>query len=238
MKGHRMTTLVAIPGIMSDQRTWQEVIAAMAHLFAQVHVADTTRDDTLGEMAARALAATVGELVVFAHSMGGRVAMEMGRQAPGRIRAMVLSSSAAEPALPAEAATRHARIAEANAGMAAYARHWAPKVVSKSGAQDEALLARIRCMVEDCPPEVHERQNLALLHRPDAFAYLGQLAFPVLLLTGDQDHLSTEAVHSAIAAALPDAEAQVLPGAGHLLTFEKPLQVAQAIDGWMARRGL
>jgi hypothetical protein len=53
--------------------------------------------------------------------------MEMGRQAPSRIRAMVLSSINAKPAPPSEAAIRKARIADAYAGMAEYARIWARK---------------------------------------------------------------------------------------------------------------
>ncbi|MFN4154159.1 MAG: alpha/beta fold hydrolase [Paracoccaceae bacterium] len=235
---HPTPTLMAIPGIMSDHRTWQAVIAAMTHRFPQVHVADTSTDNTLPAMAARALAATTGDLIIIAHSMGGRVAMEMGRQAPERIRAMVLCSTAAEPAAPDEATKRYARIAEANAGMAAYAVHWAPKVLSKSGAQNPELLATIRRMVEDCPPEVHARQNLALLYRPDALAYLPELAFPALLVTGDEDHLSTVPVHAEIATALPNAESHVVPGGGHLLTFEKPAEVAQIIDHWLTRRQL
>lgn len=233
-----MTTLVVIPGIMSDHRTWQGVIGSMTHRFPKLHVADTASDATLADMATRTLAATRGELIVMAHSMGGRVAMEMGRQAPDRIRAMVLSSTAAEPSGPDEAAKRHERIAEANAGMAAYARHWAPKVVSAAGRENATLLDGIRRMVEDCSPEVHARQNLALLHRPDALSYLGQLDFPVLLVTGSEDHLSTEAVHGEIANSLPDAESQIVPGAGHLLTFEKPAEVARIIDDWLARRQL
>lgn len=233
-----MATLVAVPGIMSDHRTWEGVMDSMTHRFASVHVADTASDENLADMATRALAATSGDLIVMAHSMGGRVAMEMGRQAPERIRAIVLSSTAAEPSGPDEAAKRHARIAEANAGMAAYASHWAPKVVSAAGRENAALLATIRRMVEDCPPEVHARQNLALLYRPDALSYLGRFRFPVLLVTGSEDHLSTEAVHAEIAKILPDAESQIVPGGGHLLTFEKPAEVAQIIDGWLTRRQL
>ncbi len=56
-----------------------------------MHVADISRDATIEDMAARSLAETDGELIVLAHSMGGRVALEMGRQAPDRIRAMILA---------------------------------------------------------------------------------------------------------------------------------------------------
>lgn len=93
-------------------------------------------------------------------------------------------------------------------------------------------------MVSDCPPAVHECQNLALLHRLDARAYPQHLGFPVLLVTGSEDHLTTETVHDRTALALPDAEAKVVPGAGNLMKFEKPVDLARIIDGWLPRRTL
>ena len=233
-----MTTLVTIPGIMSDARTWADVAAGLTDRVSAVHVADTTRDDTLAGMAARALAQTEGPLIVMAHSMGGRVALEMGRQAPERIRAMVLSSTGAEGPEPNESSKRAARIEEANADMASYARNWVPKVLSKANAQNPELVARVRQMVEDCPAEVHERQNLALLHRPDATTYIGDFAFPVLLVTGDQDHLATEAVHGAIAAQMPRAVSVVLSGSGHLLPFEQPQAVLETVAQWLDENGI
>ncbi|MEJ2020408.1 MAG: alpha/beta hydrolase, partial [Maritimibacter sp.] len=222
-----MATLVTIPGIMSDARTWAPVAQALESQVDGVHVTDTTKDATLEAMATRALRETEGDLIVIAHSMGGRVAMEMGRQAPERVKAMVLSSTSAEGPGPNEKAHRETRIKEANDDMASYAKNWAPKVLSKDNAQNDALVARIRQMVEDCGAEVHERQNLALLTRPDATTYIGDFPFPVLLITGDQDHLSTKDVHDAVAAKIPDAKSLVLAGAGHLLPFEQPQAVSE-----------
>lgn len=233
-----MVTLVTIPGIMSDARTWAPVADVLQAHVKDVHVADTTQDATLAEMASRALAATAGDLIVMAHSMGGRVAMELGRQAPERIKAMILSSTGAEGPGANEQAHRQSRIDAANADMTGYAQNWAPKVVSKAGARDEALLAKIRQMVIDCGPEVHERQNLALLHRPDATRYMSDFPFPVLLITGNEDHLSTEAVHAALAAQIPDAVSMVLDGAGHLLPFEQPEAVSRTVLGWLRDRAL
>ncbi|MCR4265185.1 alpha/beta fold hydrolase [Nitratireductor sp. ZSWI3] len=233
-----MTTLVTIPGIMSDARTWAPTADTIRARVEAVHVADTSQDNMLTEMARRALDATEGELIVLAHSMGGRVAMEMGRLAPERMRAMVLSSTGHEGPSEDEEPKRLARIAEGNADMAAYARNWVPKVLSKDNARNESLVEHIRQMVEDCPAEVHERQNRALLSRPDASRYLGDFDFPVLLMTGSEDHLSTPAAHGQIAALIPDAESIVIEGAGHLLPFEQPQKATQAIVEWLERRNL
>lgn len=233
-----MTTLITVPGIMSDSRTWAPVADALQDYVECFHTADTSKDDTLEAMAARALSDTKGDLIVIAHSMGGRVAMEMGKQAPERIKAMVLSSTGAEGPGENEKAHRETRIAEANADMKSYARNWAPKVLSSDNAKNEELIANVRAMVEDCSAEVHERQNLALLHRPDATQYIGKFAFPVLLITGAEDHLSTEAVHSAIAAQIPDSKSLVLANSGHLLPFEQPEVVAQTIQKWLKEKAV
>jgi pimeloyl-ACP methyl ester carboxylesterase len=233
-----MTTLVTIPGIMSDSRTWQDIVAVIGHRFAATHSADTGQDSSLETMAKRALDATMGDLVIAAHSMGGRVAMEMGRQAPDRIKGMILASTGHRGATSGEPAQRQARIDEANADMQAYARGWVPKVVAKGNLSDSALVARVEAMVLDCSAEQHARQNMALLHRPDAAAYLPDFAFPVLLATGSEDHHSGEDAHAAIAALLGDAESHVIAGSGHLLPFERPAALAELIDDWLQRKSL
>jgi len=233
-----MATLVTIPGIMSDARTWAPVAQDLEPNVDAVHVADTTKDATLEAMATRALNDTKGDLIVMAHSMGGRVAMEMGRQAPERIKAMILSSTSAEGPGANELEHRQTRIDAANADMTSYAANWAPKVLSKENAQNDALVAQIRQMVVDCGAAVHERQNLALLHRPDATTYIGDFPFPVLLITGDQDHLSTKDVHDAVAAKIPDATSLVVAGAGHLLPFEQPQAVSETVRNWLQEKSV
>jgi pimeloyl-ACP methyl ester carboxylesterase len=233
-----MTTLLTIPGIMSDSRTWQDIVAEVGARFSSCHCADTSQDDSLEAMATRALAETSGDLVIAAHSMGGRVAMERGRQAPKRVKGMILASTGHRAAPSGEAAHRQARIDEANADMQAYARAWVPKVLAKQNLADAALVARVEAMVEDCSAEVHARQNIALLNRPDAAAYLPDFSFPVLLATGSEDHLSTAAAHAEIAALIAVAESYVIAGSGHLLPFERPEALASLISGWLQGKSL
>lgn len=233
-----MTTLVTIPGIMSDARTWGAVAQAFKPQSMTVHAADTSLDATIEEMAARALAETDGDLVVLAHSMGGRVALEMGRQAPDRLRAMVLANTNTEGLGDHEIAHREARIAEANADMTAYARSWVPKVISTASQRRPDLVSSIMKMVEDCAPEVQERQNRALIARPDATRCLHQLRIPVLLVTGSEDHLSTSASNDEIAKRLQDAEVRVIDDAGHLLPFEQPQELSATILRWFSRKDI
>lgn len=225
--------LVLVPGIMSDRRTWAPVAADLAGQY-QVHHADTGLDDTIEGMARRVLAAVSGDMVVIAHSMGTRVAMEIGRLAGPSVRAMVLANGAPGAAHPTEAARRQARIDAADADMAGYAVAWVPTVMADASLLDRGLVERVRQMVVDCGCQVHARQNRALLTRPDAGAYVGQFGFPVLLITGDQDHLSPQADQQAFAGLFQRAEVQVIAGAGHLTPFEQPQAVVRVIRQWLA----
>jgi len=233
-----MSTLLTIPGIMSDVRTWSAVVKNLNLGGVTLHNADLQRDATIEEMAARALSDTQGDLIVLAHSMGGRVGIEMARQAPERIRAIVLANTNTDGLGPDEAAHRGARIAQANEDMAAYARNWVPKVISSRSLEKADLVAQIVAMVEDCPPKVHEQQNRALLVRPDALDGLQYLASPVLLVTGSDDHMSTEASNNDVARRVQDAEVRIVEGAGHLLPFEEPQQLASVILDWLSDKGM
>lgn len=219
-----MTTILTIPGIMSDARTWKAVVEHITKQDAAIQTAGTTRDSTIEAMAKRALADSDGDLIMLAHSMGGRVALEMARQAPRRVRAMVLANTNIEGLGDHEIAHREKRIAEANSDMAAYARAWVPNVISAASKVNPELVAAITKMVEDCPSEVHERQNRALMVRPDVMQFLPQFSFPVLLVTGSEDRLSTPSSNAEIAQHLSEPEVGIIDGAGYLLPFERPVE--------------
>jgi pimeloyl-ACP methyl ester carboxylesterase len=60
-------------------------------------VADVTTQPTIPDMARDLLARHPGRLILAGHSMGGRVAMEMARMAPGRIAGMALLNTGMHP---------------------------------------------------------------------------------------------------------------------------------------------
>jgi pimeloyl-ACP methyl ester carboxylesterase len=54
-------------------------------------------------------------------------------------------------------------------------------------------------------------------------------------MTGELDTWSPPAQHAAIAAAIPDSELVIVPGAGHMIQLEAPEAVNSAIARWLAR---
>lgn len=230
-----MTRVVLIPGLLSDGLVWRGL---GERLGAQAVIADVTRQASIAQMAADLLAETDDDFVAIGHSMGGRVAMEMARQAPGRTRGLVLVSTGHNGGTEAELPKRHARIALGHDSMAALAEDWLPPMVAPGNAADAALMGDLRAMVLRHDAQIHERQVRALIGRPDAGAYLPGITAPILLLVGDQDGWSPPAQHHQIAALAPDASVQVIEGAGHFLPVERPAETISAITGWLDQKGL
>src|SRR5262245_57432811 len=95
--------LVLLPGIVCDHAVWDPVIPALSRTAAcQLH--ETGRARTLGAMAERVLAAAPPAFALAGHSMGGRVAIEIVRRAPERVRSLALLDTGYRPLPLAQAA--------------------------------------------------------------------------------------------------------------------------------------
>lgn len=58
---------------------------------------------------------------------------------------------------------------------------------------------------------------------------------PTLVLAGERDASTTPEIMSAVAAAIPGATYQELPGTPHMQTLERPELVAEALDGFLPK---
>ena len=114
-----MTTAVLLPGNMCDARLWTEAVRdALAKRGLSVADADPSRDSSIAAMAERALR-TEDDLIAIGFSMGGIVALEMARQAPGRIIGLVLIDTNAGADLPDRAVARPLQQARVREGALA-----------------------------------------------------------------------------------------------------------------------
>lgn len=222
-----------IPGLASDAAVWRPLADAAA---LPSHPADVTRDGSIAAMAGRLLAETEGALIAVGHSMGGRVAMDMARQAPERLVGLVLANTGHHARREGEDARRQQMIDLGNRDIEQLADAWLPPMLDPARVGDAALLAELRAMVRRAGAAVHEQQIRALLGRPDAMAYITDIACPMLLIAARQDGWSPIAQHREIAAAAPDAELVIIDNAGHFAPLERPAEVTAAITEWLDRR--
>lgn len=221
-----MTTVVLLPGLLCDETVWQPVIDRMP----DAKVADFSSQDDLTQMARDCLAIYPGDLAIAGHSMGARVAMEMARLAPDRVKRLALLDTGIHPLKPDEPAKRAEIVAFAHEhGMDALAKRWLPGMVYEPNQSNAALMQKLTNMVLSKTPDLHERQITALVNRPDASAYLPQITCPTLLVVGQHDQWSPVSQHKDMLELLPDARLVVIENAGHFAPLEQPDAVADVL---------
>ncbi|WP_020681583.1 alpha/beta fold hydrolase [Marinobacterium rhizophilum] len=232
-----MKSLLLLPGLLCDDAVWRDQAASLDGW--RCLVPDYGLADSIEDMAARALDRAPEHFVLAGHSMGGRVALEIYRQAPERVSHLILLDSgyAGRPAGEAgehEKSRRLALLQQAKeAGMRAMGRTWLAGMVHPSRLDDSELVNDILAMIERKTPEIFAAQIEALLHRPDATAQLGEIDCPTLLLCGREDSWSPLARHEEMASLIPGSRLEVIEDAGHMSTMERPQAVTSVIRDWM-----
>lgn len=93
VSAHLTPPLLLLSGLLCDASIWDAQRAALADI-AEVQVLDFPGIDSVQQMAAQALAAAPDQFALAGHSMGGRVALEIVRQAPERVQRLALLDTA------------------------------------------------------------------------------------------------------------------------------------------------
>jgi pimeloyl-ACP methyl ester carboxylesterase len=108
--------LLLLPGLLCDGRLWRDQVAGLADLVEPV-VADLTLDPDIAAMAGRALSRVEGPFALAGFSMGGYVAFEVLRQAPGRVTRLALFDTSARSDTPEQARQRRGLISLTRSGQ-------------------------------------------------------------------------------------------------------------------------
>jgi pimeloyl-ACP methyl ester carboxylesterase len=107
--------LVLLPGLICDARLWRDVIEGLGES-VEAMVADLTRDDSITAMAGQVLAVAPPRFALAGLSMGGYVAFEIMRQAPGRVTHLALFDTSARADDDERRATRRKGIESVKLG--------------------------------------------------------------------------------------------------------------------------
>ena len=229
-----MTHLLLLPGLMCDHAFWAPLVAGLPQSICS-QVIDYGDADSITAMAQAALAAAPPRFAVAGHSMGGRVAMELVRLAPGRVDAVILMDTGYLPRADGamdeiEKAGRMALVDIAREqGVRAMCAQWVKGMVHPDRLSDTALIEAITQMFDRKDAARFARQQNALLTRPDASPVLASLDRPCLLLCGRQDGWADVAQHEAIQALVPGARLSVIEDAGHMVLMERPEPTIAAV---------
>jgi pimeloyl-ACP methyl ester carboxylesterase len=221
---------VLIPGMLCSARLYESVLPTVwAH--GAVTVADTRRDHSIEGMAARVLAGAPERFALAGLSMGGYVALEVMRQAPGRVRALALISTTARADTPEQTASRHEHLAAVHDGeFDTLVEAFFPAMVDPGSRGNAALAAFWRGMAHDVGPAAFCVQVKAIIGRPDSLPTLPAITCAAAVIHGANDQLIPVQRAEETAAGIPHAVRTIIDGAGHMAIQGQPAAMAAALD--------
>ena len=229
-----MIPLVLLPGMMCDARLFAPQIAALSAR-RSITVAALTERDSISGLAEAVLAEAPPKFAVAGLSMGGIVAMEVLHQAPERVAGVALLDTNPLAERPELAEARAAQIEAVQAGRLTEVMR-GELVPRYAACPDDRLVALCLDMAAALGPEVFVRQSKALRDRADRTETLGASRCPALILVGAEDRMCPPDRHYLMKQLMPHARLEILPGAGHLTTLERPDDVTAALNEWLETR--
>ncbi len=226
--------LLLLPGLLCDDRLWRDCLPALRGI-ADPRVADLSRDDSIAEMASRALDLVEGEerFAVAGLSMGGYVALEVWRQARGRISHLALLDTSARPDTEEQKRRRRALMALSKSGQfKGVTPRLLPSLIHPSRLETP-LAAEVMEMAARVGHDGFLRQQQAIMGRPDSRPDLPDIDVPTLIACGEEDVLTPPELHDEMAGLIPGARRIGFAASGHLPTMEVPEEAGAALRDWL-----
>lgn len=178
---------------------------------------------------------------LLGYSMGGRVALRLALDHPERVRRLILVSSNAgleDPAARAERRRRDDCLADIleEDGIGPFVAWWETHPVLRPVrpvARSEVELLRSRRLNQDPLGLAACLRGLGQGAMEPLWDRLGELRMPVLLVAGEHDTRYAADLRR-MAAAIPAAELEVLPGTGHAIHREWPERLREVVLAFLA----
>lgn len=252
--------ILLLHGIAGSSRTWRSLIRPLSRNYRVIAPdllghGDSTKprsDYSLGALSVlvRDILDQLGvtRATVVGHSLGGGIAMQFAYQHPEYVQRLVLLASGglgpdvglvlraatlpgAELVLPVIAARR---VVSPGDRFLAWLRKvgiesprgeelWAHYGSLSDGPTRQAFLRTLRSVVD------HRGQAVSALNRLNA-----RTDFPVMAIWGERDNIIPVKHAYAAQAIRPDVRLEVLTGVGHFPHAERPDEVAELIDDFIA----
>lgn len=240
--------VVCVHGLGGSSNNWTPVMRAMGgHRVVRPDLPGSARSGSVsGELSIQRYVDSVlavcarleiGSAHFVGHSLGTIVCQHLAVQRPHMVKSLALFGPLA---CPPEAArpnirARAAKAAEGTVAMQGIADAIVNGALSAHTRETQpAVMALVRESVMRQDPLGYSRSCEALASA--ASANLEEITVPVLLVTGDEDGVAPPSHVREMAARLRDAQVDVLGRCGHWTTFERPMECAQLLGAFLARR--
>jgi pimeloyl-ACP methyl ester carboxylesterase len=243
--------LVLLHGFLCDSRAWAPQLRDLSKGF-QVVAWDAagagasddppetfTITDWAEDLARLLDALALEEAHIVGLSWGGLVAQAFFGRYPSRVRSLVLSDTYAgwKGSLPPDVvAKRLSRcLSESELASAELVERWVPMEFFTEAVSDEVTWG-----MADIVSGFHPlgfRLMARSLAENDTTSLLPTIRVPTLLLWGEGDQRSPIQVAERFRDAIPNAELQIIPGAGHVSNLEQPDAFTTHVRRFLMARG-
>jgi pimeloyl-ACP methyl ester carboxylesterase len=169
--------------------------------------------------------------VIAGLSMGGYVAFAIARRAPARVAGLVLADTRAAADTADGRAARDRMLAlVARDGPPGVAREMLPKLLGETTRRDQPdLIDAVQRLIEHNAPDGIAAAVRAMKDRPDSTPMLSSFTYPVTVVCGEEDVITTVSESDAMHRAIPGSRFVRIPAAGHLSNLENPAAFTAAL---------
>ena len=226
-------SIILLPGLLCDHRLWAGQLPAL-EARGDVLVPDLGRADTIGGLAEQVLARASDRFALAGLSMGGYVAFEILRRAPGRVARLALLDTQARADTEEGKARRRGLMALAEKGeFKGVTPRLLPLFLGREALKDPGITGTVQAMAESTGKDAFLRQQTAIMGRADSRADLPRITCPTLILAGRDDQITPPELQLEMTVAIPDTRLVLLPRCGHLAPLEQPEAVTRELLAWL-----
>lgn len=224
--------VLLLPGLANDARVFfhQLVTLSLSRPVTVLPLVGALVED----MSLAVLKDAPAHFALAGHGLGGTVALDVMRRAPGRVTRMILISTDPLSETPQAAAAREARMIQARAGRLREAiRGEVPPSALFDGPSRADVLEVLADMARVLGADAFIAQSRAIQRRPDHQKTLRRFLVPALIIGGAADPIVPPRRQDFTAELMPKGRFLRIADAGHLPTLESPDAVSEAMDAFL-----
>lgn len=227
------TNLVFLPGLLSDDQVWRHQVEMLKQSY-QVQVIPLTEFSSTTKMVEHVLQVAPKEFVLFGHSLGGWVALELVKTAPERVRGLGLLNTTARPETIENKIWHERLIQKVNeVGFENLMSTLLPIYLTPVDLGDPKLHDELLQMFLRIGKEAFVRQQTASINRPDFINELNNIKCPTLIVHACSDVIMSNEMQEEMLSRIANARMELVRECGHYSMLEKPQDISKIIKSWL-----
>ena len=173
-------------------------------------------------------AMAIERAVLFGHSMGGAIALELALRHPERVAGLVLTATGAKLGV---SPLMLQQIEQAPETLPALMGDW----ICAPGAPDEIVQRSVKMLTEAAPGVL--ANDFRACNVLDLRPRLAEITAPCLIVGGTGDLLSPPRYSEYLAEQIDDADLLLIENAGHMVMVEQPEEYRAGVQTFLDRLG-